>query len=101
MELEFRSMAPRKPLDVRFMWGEVGQTMKAEILKYDLTGAIVDLVRGEPGITAVQAAKRLEIDKRTVMGRARDSDLLTLEGGKRGSGYAWRLYLNGDNGSNG
>ena len=48
-----------------------------------------------------QAAKRLEIDKRTVMGRARDSDLLTLEGGKRGSGYAWRLYLNGDNGSNG
>jgi len=98
MELEFRSMAPRKPLDVRFNWGEPGEMMKAEILKYDLTGAIVDLVRGEPGITAVQASKRLEVDKRTVIGRARDSDLLTLEGGKRGAGYAWRLYLS-DNGA--
>ena len=98
LELEFRSMAPRRPLDVRFMWGEPGDlAMKAEILKYDLTGAIVDLVRGEPGITAVQAAKVLEIDKRTVMWRARDSDLLELQGGRRGSGHAWRLYLS-DNG---
>jgi hypothetical protein len=94
VELEFRSMAPRRPMDVRFMWGEPGDpAMKAEILKYDLTEAIVDLVRGEPGITAVQAAKRLEVDKRTVMGRARDSDLLELTGGKQGPGYSWRLNL--------
>jgi predicted DNA-binding transcriptional regulator YafY len=72
--------------------------MKAEIAKYDLTGAIIDLVRGEPGITAVQAAKRLEVDKRTVIGRARDSDLLEMTGGKRGAGHAYRLYLS-DNGA--
>jgi len=82
------------------MWGEPGGVaMKAEILKYDLTGAIVDLIRGEPGITAVQAAKRLEVDKRTVMGRARDSEEIVLEGGKRGAGYAWRMYLSSDNGA--
>lgn len=100
LECEFRSMEPQRPLDVRFMWGEPGGVaMKAEILKYDLTGAIVDLIRGEPGITAVQAAKRLEVDKRTVMGRARDSEEIVLEGGKRGAGYAWRMYLSSDNGA--
>jgi len=98
MELEFRSMSPRHPLDVRLMWGEPGDPdMKCQVQRWDLTGMILSLVRDEPGITAAKAAEVLEIDKRTVLGRARDSDLIEMAGGRRGRGHSWQLFPS-DNG---
>jgi hypothetical protein len=97
IEVEFRNMPPGRPLDLRFRWGKPGDLrMQCEVSKYDLTSVIVEAVSDEPGITAIKLAERLGIDKRTVMGRARDSDLITLEGGRRGRGHSWRLYVNGD-----
>jgi AAA domain len=99
LEPEFRSMAPRRPMDMRLWWGEPGDLgMKAEMAEWDLTGVIVQAVREDPGVTAVRLAERLGIDKRTVLGRARDSDLLSLVGGKQGRGHSWKLYLNGAEG---
>jgi hypothetical protein len=101
VEPEFRSMAPRRPMDMRLWWGEPGDLgMRAELSEWDLTGMIVDTIRNSPGISAVKLAEVLDIDKRTVLGRARDSDLIDLQGGKRGRGHSWQLYLAGEeNGS--
>lgn len=99
LELEFRSMSPRRPLDIRLWWGNPGDLlMKAEISRYDLTGQIVDLVREEPGITVNRVAEILESSKRTVLGRARDSQLIELAGGRRGRGHSWQMWLS-DNGN--
>jgi hypothetical protein len=88
-------------MDMRLWWGEPGDLgMRAELSEWDLTGMIVDTIRNSPGISAVKLAEVLDIDKRTVLGRARDSDLIDLQGGKRGRGHSWQLYLAGEeNGS--
>jgi hypothetical protein len=96
VEPEFRSMAPRKAVDVRLMWGEPGDLdMTAEVSNFDLTGAIVELVREHEKLTAVKAAEILGVDKRTVLGRSRDSDLIVVTGGARGRGHSWTLSMNG------
>lgn len=101
LEPEFRSMAPRRPLDVRLWWGAPGDLgMKAEISRFDLTGQIIELVREEPGITVNRVAELLESSKRTVLGRARDSQLIELAGGRRGRGHSWQMFLS-ENGSDG
>jgi hypothetical protein len=97
LELEFRSMAPRRPLDLRLWWGEPGDlNMRCEISRYDLTGMMVESIRNEPGVTATRLAEVLGVSKRTIMGRARDSHLIELAGGRRGRGHSWQLFLNGD-----
>jgi hypothetical protein len=99
VEPEFRSMAPRRAVDVRLWWGAVGDlAMRAEISRFDLTGQILELVREEPGITVNRVAELLEHSKRTVLGRARDSDMIELAGGRRGRGHSWQMFLS-DNGS--
>lgn len=101
VEPEFRSMAPRRPMDVRLWWGSPGDLrMQAEISRFDLTGQIVELVREEPGITVNRVAEILESSKRTVLGRARDSHLIELAGGRRGRGHSWQMFVS-DNGSDG
>jgi hypothetical protein len=101
VEPEFRSMAPRRPMDIRLWWGSPGDlSMKAEVSRYDLTGQIIELVREEPGITVNRVAELLESSKRTVLGRARDSQLIELAGGRRGRGHSWQMFLS-DNGSDG
>jgi len=101
LELEFRSMAPRRPLDLRLWWGEPGDlNMKCEISRYDLTGMIIDAVRREPGITANRLAEVLGVSKRTIMGRARDSQMIEMAGGRRGRGHSWQFFIS-ENGSEG
>jgi hypothetical protein len=96
VEPEFRSMSPRPPVELRLWWGEPQDLgMKVEIKKFDLTEQIVDAVRDEPGVTVVKLAERLGIDRRTVLGRARDSNLLAVTGGGGGRGHSYRLSLNG------
>jgi len=97
LEREFRNVGPMRSLDIRMNIGDPGSLdFSADILKYDAVGELVRLVQREPGITALQAAERLEIDKRTVLKRARGSEKLVLEGGKRGRGQSWRLWLADD-----
>jgi hypothetical protein len=99
VEPEFRSMAPRRAVDVRLWWGAPGDlSMKAEISRFDLTGQILELVREQPGITVNRVAELLEHSKRTVLGRARDSEMIELAGGRRGRGHSWQMFLS-DNGS--
>jgi len=101
VEPEFRSMAPRRPMDVRLWWGSPGDlAMKAEISRFDLTGQIIELVREQPGITVNRVAEITEASRRTVLGRARDSALIEMAGGRRGRGHSWQLFLS-ENGSDG
>lgn len=98
VEPEFRSMAPRRAVDVRLWWGSPGDlAMKAEVSRFDLTGQILELIREQPGITVNRVAELLESSKRTVLGRARDSTLIELAGGRRGRGHSWQMFLS-DNG---
>jgi hypothetical protein len=99
VEPEFRSMAPRRPVDVRLWWGNPGDLeMRAEVSRFDLTGQILELIREQPGITANRIAEVLEVSKRTVMGRCRDSQLIEMAGGKRGRGHSWQMFIS-ENGS--
>jgi AAA domain/RepB DNA-primase from phage plasmid len=94
LEMEFRSMAPRRPLDLRLNWGEPGDLrMLARVEKFDLTGQIVALVQAEEGITVNKVAEQLGLDKRTVLGRARDSGSIELAGGRRGRGHSWQMFV--------
>ena len=99
VEPEFRSMAPRRPVDVRLWWGNPGDLeMRAEVSRFDLTGQILELIREQPGITANRIAEVLEVSKRTVMGRCRDSQMIEMAGGKRGRGHSWQMFIS-ENGS--
>jgi len=100
VEPEFRSMAPRKPIEVHLRWGAPGELgMKCEVKRFDLTEMIVEAVTEEPGVTVVRLAERLGWDRRTVLGRARDSEMIEVtggRGGRGGRGQSYRLFPNGN-----
>lgn len=96
LETEFRSMAPQKGIEVALSMGAPGSLlMQAEIEQKSLETIIRDIVTSEPGVTVNQLADRLGLDKRTVLSRIRGSDetAFRLEGGKKGRGQSWQVYL--------
>jgi AAA domain/RepB DNA-primase N-terminal domain len=93
MEREFRNVGPRRALDIRLMMGDPGDMrFEADIEGYDAIGELVRLVQQEDGCSASLAAERLQIDKRTVISRARSTDKIRIETGKRGRGNVTRLW---------
>ena len=100
IEREFRSMAPQKPLEVGLFLGEPGElNIECEVRKWDLQEAIEDLVHSEPGITSTQAAESLKVTKDVVLGRCRDSAVVTVKTVRRGTGKSYQLYPVSSNGS--
>lgn len=99
IQREHRNVGPRKPLDVWLRLGDPGDlTFEARIATYDLTGQLETLIATDPGITAAKVAEILEVDRRTVLSRARGSERIEVVGTKRGHGHSYKLYLNGDGG---
>lgn len=99
LETEFRSMAPQKPVEVALSMGAPGSLlMEAEVSSRSLEQVIEGIVRAEPGITVNQLSERLGIDKRTVLSRVRGASEteFRLEGGKKGRGQSWQVYLGGE-----
>jgi AAA domain len=94
LEREFRNVGPLRTLDIKLNIGDAGSLdFSADILRYDAVRELIRLVEAMPGITAIQAAETLGIDKRTVLKRARGSERILLEGGKRGRGQTWKLNI--------
>jgi hypothetical protein len=108
LELEFRSMAPRRPLE---MWLEMdepgGLGFKASVEEYNLTSLIVSLIRDEPGVTAKALAEATGVDMRVVLGRARDATteegerLIAVTSSKNGRGRSFQLWPSGYEGQDG
>jgi hypothetical protein len=95
METEFRSMAPQKSIMVAMAMGDPGSlSMECEIGQWSLETAIRDIVSGEPGVTVVDIASRLSVDKRTVLGRIRGGELgMVIKEGGAGRGKSHRVFL--------
>lgn len=104
VETEFRSMGPRKPLEVALTMGEPGDLrFEAEIKTWSLVGLMVELL-GDGGMTVTEMAERLGHDKRTLLSRIRgNADVFAVESGRRGRGHTHRISLvsAGGGGSNG
>jgi hypothetical protein len=93
LEREFRNVGPLRSLDIRLNIGDPGTLdFSADILKFDAVRELVRLVQADPGITVNAASETLGADKRTVLSRARGSEKIRLEGGKRGRGHSWKLF---------
>jgi hypothetical protein len=93
LEREFRNVGPLRDLDIRLNIGDPGTLdFSADILKFDAVLSLVRLVQAEPGVTASVASETLGVDKRTILSRARGSEKIRLEGGKRGRGHSWKLF---------
>src|SRR5215471_4678487 len=93
IEREFRSMAPQKTLEVKMFLGEPGELgIECEVNTQDLQQMIEDAVMSEPGITVNQLAEMLGKDRRTVLGRSRDSQVVEVKTSAGGRGKSHRLY---------
>lgn len=87
VEREYRSIEPQKALEVGLRMSRPGLLdMEVEISKYDLQRAIENLVFEQPGITVNQIAEQLGIDKRTALGRCRDSSTVVVTSVGKGRG---------------
>lgn len=94
VEREFRSMAPQKALEVELFLGPPGALgMLANVKTFDVQALLERLVAEEPGITVNQLSEVMNLDRRTVLGRARDSTAVEVRGGKKGGrGKSYQLY---------
>jgi hypothetical protein len=94
-------MAPQKALEVEMFLGAPGELgIKCEIQREDLQSKIEDAVHSEPGITVNQLAELLGKDRRTILGRSRDSEVVEVRGRNTGGrGKSYQLYPSGSNGS--
>jgi hypothetical protein len=97
MESEFRSMPPRKAIELGIHFEPPGSLlMDLEISSYSLDRVLLRMAQEEPGITVIEIGKRLSLDKRTVLARVRGSETVEVKGGKKGRGKTWQVYaLNG------
>lgn len=93
VEREFRNVAPRSALQVKWRFGEPGDIdgMDVEILQYNIEGQVLSIVSQQPGITLTLLAEELGVDKRTARKRAVGAGC-NLVGGKKGRGNTWQVY---------
>jgi hypothetical protein len=98
VETEFRSMAPRDAFEMAIHFENPGSLlMDVEFKEYKPEDRIIEIVTQEPGVTVNQLAQKMGMDKRTILARCRGSEHVVVEGGKRGRGHSWKVYLNGSN----
>lgn len=94
IEPEFRSMAPRGAIELDLWLGKPGDLeMGAELRTRTTIQRILDLVRSRPGITVNQIADEVERDRRTVLSMVRGTESFRLEGGKKGRGQTWKVFV--------
>lgn len=95
LEREFRNVGPQPNLEVRMKMGEPGSlAFDAEVIGWTIEGQLLKVVGAAGGaMTASAAAEAVGCDKRTALSRARGSESLVVEGGKRGRGYSWTIRL--------
>ena len=91
-------MAPQASMDMAFSMGPPGELdMEVEVDRHDVGGELYDTVRkaGETGITVVQLAKALDLDRRTIEARVRGADVgvYDWEPSAKGRGNSMRVWI--------
>jgi hypothetical protein len=93
LEREFRAIEPQKALELAIGMGQPGQLgMNVSIAKWDLQRAIEEMAIEQPGVTARQIAKSLDVNPNVVLGRCRDSTTVVVKTAVRGRGQSYRIY---------
>ena len=90
---EFRSVEPKQPLEFGIHMdppGELG--IEVNIKSFDLTVRLEGIVleRGEVRVNAL--SDELGVNRRIIIGRSRDSELITVERRKQGRGWSYILH---------
>jgi len=101
IETEFRSMAPQMPVDLELTLGQPGDLhMEVNVLKFNMADMIYSGVPADGTISPTALALALDLDKRTVLARARgDARLTVVSGTGRGNvTKISRAQGNGDSG---
>jgi hypothetical protein len=96
---EFRAIEPQKALEFGFKMGPPGELgMQVEINSYDLTARLEDLVHEQPGVGRKILSDMTGVDPRVILGRLRDSKVVTVKTTKRGFGNSYTFFPTEKNG---
>ena len=93
VEREFRSVEPKKAIELGLKLGRPGRLkMEVDLSMHDLQGMIENLIMEHPGIAINDIAKTFDRDRRDILTRVNGSNRVELKLGGRGRGNTTKAY---------
>ena len=90
---EFRSIEPQRSLEFGIRMDPPGGLgISVDVKSYDLTLMIERIVQERGKIRVTELSREIGIDKRVIIGRSRDSELIEVERRRQGRGWSYILH---------